>query len=169
MDTAQKQLERALEIALSVHKGQLDKADAAYILHPLRVMLRLKDDAGRLVGILHDVIEDSRGKPDPADRWDEARLSHEGFPAPVVEAVGLLTKPLDADGREMDYDAYVARLQHNPLARRVKLADLTDNMDESRLKDRSEKSLNRLAKYRKYYEQLMQLEIARPSDSDEIE
>jgi|WetSurMetagenome_2_1015567.scaffolds.fasta_scaffold01146_2 (p)ppGpp synthase/HD superfamily hydrolase len=169
MDTAQKQLERALEIALEVHRGQHDKAGAAYILHPLRVMLRMKDDAGRLVGVLHDVIEDSRDKPAPADRWDEDRLRREGFPEPVVEAVGLLTKPVDADGKEMDYDTYVARLQHNPLARRVKLADLTDNMDESRLKDRSEKSLNRLAKYRKHYDQLAQLEMARPSDSDEIE
>lgn len=169
MDNAQKLLERALEIAMEVHRGQHDKAGAPYILHPLRVMLRMKDDEGRLVGVLHDVLEDSREKPDPADRWDQARLRAEGFPEKVVEAVGLLTKPVDADGKEMAYDAYVARLQHDPLARRVKLSDLTDNMDESRLKDRSEKSLSRLAKYRHYYDQLLRLELSRPSDSDETE
>ncbi len=169
MENAQRFLERALEIALEVHKGQHDKAGAPYILHPLRVMLRLRDDEGRLAGVLHDVIEDSRDKPDPADRWDEARLLSEGFPAPVVEAVGLLTKPLDASGHVVDYDVYIARLEHHPLARRVKLADLLDNMDESRLKDRSEKSLSRLARYHSVHERLTLLEQGKPSDSDEME
>ena len=127
MDNAQERLERALEIALEVHKGQHDKAGAPYILHPLRVMLRLKADEGRLVAVLHDVTEDSRDKPDPADRWTEDRLRGEGFHDRVVEAVGLLTKPVGADGKEMEYGPYIARLEHHALARRVKLADTCRN------------------------------------------
>ncbi len=77
-------LERAIALAATVHSGQRDKAGAPYILHPLRMMLKMKTVETQMAAMLHDVIEDCGVTP--------ALLAHEGFPASVIEAVGALTK-----------------------------------------------------------------------------
>lgn len=77
-------LEKAIEIAAKAHAGQLDKGGEPYILHPLRVMLRMNDNLERMAAVLHDVVEDS-------DITLE-KLSEEGFSAEVIEAVAALTK-----------------------------------------------------------------------------
>ena len=68
-------LQRAIEIAVAAHKGQIDKAGSPYVLHPLRIMLKLRSDDERIVGVLHDVVEDCEG-------WSFERLAEEGFSAP---------------------------------------------------------------------------------------
>ena len=78
-------LERAVSIAVAAHKGQTEKAGAPYILHPLRVMQSLDTDLERIVGVLHDVVEDGPG-------WSFERLEAEGFGADVIEALRLVTK-----------------------------------------------------------------------------
>jgi len=132
-------VERAVVIALHAHRGKLDKADAPYVLHPLRMMARMTDDESRMAAVLHDVVEDC---PD----WTFDRLRAEGIPERVVEAVGYLTKRPEEEG---DYDTFIRRAAGNPIARRVKLADLEDNMDLSRIAAPGERDFVRLEKYRR--------------------
>lgn len=129
-------LDRAIEQALLAHRGRVDKAGRPYILHPLRVMAGMTSDEARLTAILHDVFEDSK--------ISAADLREAGMPEAVVEAVELLTRP---PGKH-DYMTYVARLRHNPIARRVKIADLEDNMDVRRLDEIDAAAVRRLNRYR---------------------
>lgn len=136
MDQAKPQLiEKALAFALEAHRGQTDRQGRAYILHPLHLMAQMDTDEERLVAILHDTIEDS-------DRTlDDIRAL--GMPEVVVEAVALLTH--DKEGEP--YMEYVGRLKSNPIARKVKLADLQHNMTISRMSEVKERDVARLNKY----------------------
>ena len=127
-------LEKAIEIAVRAHHAQKDRYGAPYILHPLRVMGRLETVAERIVGVLHDVVEDTT--------WTFADLAREGFPSSILEALQCVTK---IEGE--DYADFVRRSAGNPLAKRVKLADLEDNMDLRRIPEISEKDRARLQKY----------------------
>ena len=131
-------LERAIALAATVHSGQRDKAGAPYILHPLRMMLKMKTLETQMAAMLHDVVEDCGVTP--------ALLAHEGFPASVVAAVGALTKKV-IDGAEEPYDEFIRRAALDPIARLVKLADLEDNMDLSRIAQPTEKDHRRVRKY----------------------
>ncbi len=134
-------LERAIEIATEAHRGQLDKTGNDYIGHPLRVMAAGKTTEEKIVGALHDVIEDSD--------WNFEQLSVEGFSTEVMDALRCLTH----NPRE-PYDCYIARVKGNPLATAVKLNDLSDNMDIRRLPYLSDKDVKRLKKYLRAYKQL---------------
>jgi (p)ppGpp synthase/HD superfamily hydrolase len=128
------QLDDALRLAVQAHAGQTDKAGQPYILHPLRLMMRMAIEAERLVAVLHDVVEDS-----PAT-LDDLRAA--GFDEAVVEAVDRLTR------RETEsYDEFIARIAPHDLARRVKLADLQDNMDMTRLDALDERAVERMQRY----------------------
>ncbi len=135
------QIEISLTIALKAHAGQLDKGGAVYILHPLRIMSKMSNDTERAVALLHDVLEDS---PYTAEDLLEAGISIE-----VVEAVLALTKEKDANGAPIAYEDYLISVKANALACTVKLADLEDNMDLSRLNKVTEKDLKRREKYQK--------------------
>lgn len=137
-------LERAIEIAREVHRGQVDKAGEEYIGHPLRVMEAGRTVEEKIVGVLHDVVEDSK-------EWSFERLEQEGFAPEIIEALRCVTK-LSA---EEPYDKFIARVKGNPLAVAVKLNDLSDNMDIRRLPYLSDKDVKRLKKYLKAYKQLM--------------
>lgn len=108
-------LERAIVIAAKAHDGQFDRQGEHYILHPLRVMLAGTTEAERVVGVLHDVVEDT-----PVSLLN---LDEEGFAWEIVEAVRALTHTDDEP-----YEEYIDRVAENPLARTVKIADLKDNM-----------------------------------------
>ena len=110
-------LERAIEIATEAHRGQFDKEGNDYIGHPLRVMAAGKTTEEKIVGVLHDVVEDSG--------WSFERLAAEGFSQEVIEALRCVTKLSENE----PYDKFIARIKTNPLAVAVKLNDLTDNMD----------------------------------------
>jgi (p)ppGpp synthase/HD superfamily hydrolase len=129
-------LARAIEIAVAAHSGQTDKAGAPYILHPLRVMLALEGEEDRIVDVLHDVIEDCPG-------WTPERLRAEGFSESVLLALAHVTKLADDE----EYSAFIARAALNPISRRVKRADLVDNLDVRRLPSVSDKDGRRLTKY----------------------
>ncbi len=135
-------LERAIEIATEAHRGQKDKAGNEYIGHPLRVMAMGKTTEEKIVGVLHDVVEDST--------WTFEQLAAEGFSDKIIEALRCVTK-LSPDE---PYDKFIARIKHNPLAVAVKLNDLTDNMDIRRLPYLSDKDVKRLKRYLKAYKQL---------------
>ncbi len=128
-------LEDAIALAVQAHRGQRDKAGQTYILHPLRVMMRLETEAERMVAILHDVVEDTP--------YTLERLRAQGYPEEVLGALDCLTR------REGEtYEAFIERVRPHPLARRVKLADLEDNMDVRRLAAVTAKDAERLARYR---------------------
>lgn len=135
-------LERAIEIATEAHRGQFDKAGNDYIQHPLRVMAAGKTTNEKIVGVLHDVVEDTD--------WTFERLAAEGFSSEVVEALQCVTKLSESE----PYDKFIARVKTNKLAVAVKLNDLTDNMDIRRLPYLSDKDVKRLKKYLKAYKQL---------------
>ena len=127
-------LERAIAIAAEAHAGKTDKAGAPYILHPLRVMLVVHDAAARIAAVLHDVVEDSP--------WTLDQLTAEGFAPDVVAAVDALTK---REGES--YEDFVRRAGRHPIAHSVKLADIADNMDLSRIANPTEADHARMAKY----------------------
>ncbi|MBM3712021.1 MAG: GTP pyrophosphokinase [Actinobacteria bacterium] len=133
-------LERAIEIALTSHKEQRDKAGELYVLHPLRLMMEMDTETERIVAVLHDVVEDSNGT------WTFDKLAQEGFSDEITSCLRLLTH----DKKE-DYFEYVRRIKQNPLATKVKLADLKDNLDSTRLPDIDNKTMKRLVKYHKAY------------------
>ena len=127
-------IETSLQIALRAYGGKTDKAGREYILHPLRVMAKMSTDLERSAALLHDVLEDS-------DITAEELLA-EGIPAEVVEAVQCLTK---REGE--DYLEFVARTRMNSLARRVKIADIEDNIDVLRLSSLHESDYERIRRY----------------------
>ncbi|RYZ37240.1 MAG: HD domain-containing protein [Myxococcaceae bacterium] len=127
-------LEDAIALSVAAHQGQRDKAGQPYILHPLRVMLRLASDAERTVAILHDVVEDTP--------YTLERLRELGYAEDILAALDCLTKR-EGEG----YEAFIERLLPHPLARRVKLADLEDNMDVRRLSAVTPRDAERLSRY----------------------
>jgi len=134
-------LNRAIQIAASAHEGQVDRGGAPYILHPLRVMLAQETDEARIAAVLHDVVEDS-------DDWTIDRLREEGFSERVLQAVAALTK----EGPQ-DYFEYLKGVKKIPLAVRIKVADLTDNLNPNRLgREPTESDLARFEKYEKALE-----------------
>jgi (p)ppGpp synthase/HD superfamily hydrolase len=134
-------LDRAILIAAQAHLGQRDKSGAPYILHPLRIMMRMESEAAMIAAALHDVVEDSD--------WTIEQLRGEGFSEEVLEALDCLTR---RDGET--YDEFVARAQANPIARQVKIADLEDNMNVKRLGKMTPKDLARIEKYHRAWRAL---------------
>lgn len=129
-------LERAIDIATAAHTGQVDKAGAPYIFHPIQVMNRVHAPYEKMAAVLHDVVEDSDISLED--------LKREGFPPDVLQAVDALTKRPG----ETRLDAAM-RAAANPIARTVKLADNAENMDLSRIENPSEKDFERLREYEK--------------------
>ncbi|TJZ89300.1 HD domain-containing protein [Paracoccus gahaiensis] len=127
-------LERAIEIAASAHRGQRDKADAPFILHPLRVMHACSTASERIVAVLHDVVEDSH--------WTLEDLRSEGLEEELLAAVDAMTR------RESEtYADFVNRAARNSIARAVKIADLRDNLDMTRIADPTPSDEQRSQKY----------------------
>lgn len=140
-------LAKAIAIAANAHQTHApDKGGAAYILHPLRMMMRMSTDEERMVAVLHDVVEDHID-----EGWTFERLAEEGIPEPVIAALRCVTKVSEDE----DYTAFIRRAAGNPLARVVKLADLEDNMNILRIAELSEKDVKRLQKYHSHWQWLM--------------
>lgn len=129
-------LERAIALAATAHAGQMDKGGAPYILHPLKVMLRMTSLEERIVAVLHDVVEDCEISLDD--------LRKEGFSEEVLTAIASVTK---VPGES--YEDFVERAAQNPIGRVVKLAGLEENSDLSRIASPSWEDLERIEKYRR--------------------
>lgn len=129
-------LEDAILLAAQAHHGQRDKNGQPYILHPLRVMFRLESETEKIVGVLHDVVEDTKYTRDD--------LRKMGYSETILQALDGVTK---REGES--YADFVLRAKANPVARKVKLADLEDNMDVRRLSSVTPKDMERLSRYRK--------------------
>ena len=136
-------LNRAIEIATSAHVGATDNYGAQYINHVTRVMNMGATDNEKIVGVLHDVIEDTH--------WTFEDLETEGFSKEVIDALRCVTKTSEDE----DYQEFIRRVKINPLAAKVKLNDLTDNLDIKRMPEVLESDLKRLNKYLKAYNELL--------------
>lgn len=143
-------IERAIEIAAAAHAGQVDKAGDPYILHPLRVMLRMKSPSERMAAVLHDVVEDTSVSLD--------ELAVEGFPEDVLNAVEALTKRPGETRLQA-----AARAAAHPVALQVKLADNAENMDLGRIAQPTEKDVARLREYEAVRALLLAACAAKPS------
>lgn len=137
-------LEKFIVIATEAHAGQVDKGGHPYILHPIRVMLRCTTLEERVVAILHDVLEDTDWA-----KYGVYALEREGLTKDMSEALLCLTRR-----PEESYEDFIERIALNPLATRVKLADLADNMDVSRLSSWTPADESRMRKYAKARERL---------------
>ncbi|PRR79959.1 Guanosine-3',5'-bis(diphosphate) 3'-pyrophosphohydrolase [Clostridium luticellarii] len=129
-------LDKAILIAAKAHEGQVDKGGQPYILHPLRVMFSRKTEIEKICAVLHDVIEDTDISLD--------YLRDQEFSEEILSALDALTR---RDGET--YDEYISRVVKNKTASHVKLCDLCDNMDLSRIKNPSDADYERVKKYRK--------------------
>ncbi|MFJ7794688.1 GTP pyrophosphokinase [Pseudomonas sp. NPDC096950] len=127
-------IDLALKRALIAHTGQLDKAGKPYILHPLRLMARFNDPIDQAVAVLHDVLEDSD--------TTAGDLRLDGIPEEVIEAVELLSR-----GKGVSYNDFIERIRPHPLARKVKMADLEDNLNILRLPNLGDGDQRRITKY----------------------
>ena len=114
-------LDDAIQLARRAHEGQLDKSGRPYIAHPLRVMGHLRDEHERMVAVLHDVVEDTGVTLDDlaAARLPGRRAGRRGARS--------------ASARARAQADYLARVMANPLALRVKRADIADNMSDDRM------------------------------------
>lgn len=137
-------LGRAISIAAEAHAGQKDRAGAPYILHPIRLMIQMDSEDAMMAAVLHDVVENSV--------WTLDDLRKEGFSNEVLNAVDSLTHR-DKEGE--DYWDYIQRAKSDPIAIKVKLADLEDNLNPDRLNEITEKDEKRFDRYRKAQEMLL--------------
>ena len=144
-------LEKAIKIAVEAHTGQLDKGGNPSILHPLRVMLSLKTEEERIVGVLHDVVEDCEG-------WTWDRLASNGLSEKIIEALKSVSKTPEEEaeyrklpeGKKLDhYLQFISRAKANKIGREVKAADIKDNLDISRIDDITQNDISRLNRYKK--------------------
>lgn len=135
------QLAKAIAIAADAFKGKLDKGGQPYILHCLRVMNGVSQSDPQLMqaAVLHDLIED-------CDEWTVDRLRAEGFSYKVCGLIEMLTHE-----KSEPYQDYIERIGVNPLAREIKLADLRDNTNITRLKGLRPQDFERLEKYHRAY------------------
>ena len=135
-------LARAIALANQAHEGQVDKAGKPYISHPLTVMAQMNTPESKIVAVLHDAIEDSD--------LTITDLVRQGFPEFITDAISAITK---LEGEQ--YEDYILRVKSNAIARQVKIADVTHNMDISRIANPTEKDFQRLEKYKKVLQELI--------------
>ena len=130
---------KALKLCFEAHKNQLDKSGMPYVFHPFHLAEQMETEETVVAALLHDVMEDTD--------YTAEDLKEMGFDGDVLDALLLLTHQ---DG--VDYMDYVKKIKSNPIARAVKLADLTHNSDLTRLDTVDQKALERKEKYKKAIE-----------------
>ena len=127
-DSMSEKIKLAEQIATFAHEGQVDKAGEAYINHPRTVSSMCETEESKIVGWLHDVVEDTEITLDD--------LKARGFSDKVIEAIRCVTKE-----EGYDLSEYYTRIKNNPIAREVKIADLTHNCDYSRIPEDAPEAL----------------------------
>lgn len=127
---------QAIKLCYQAHDGQLDKSGLPYVTHPLHVAEQMSDEATTIVALLHDIMEDTA--------YTASDLRKAGFDQEIIDALLLLTHD-----RSISYIDYIRKLSTNPLARKVKIADLKHNSDLTRLNSVTTEDLKRLEKYKK--------------------
>ena len=129
------QVFKAMIIAYNAHMGQFDKAGVPYIFHPIHLAEQMDTEEECIVALLHDVVEDTEVTFEDLEKE---------FSKTIIDAIRLLTHD-----KSVDYMEYVKNLKNNPIAKKVKLADLRHNSDTTRLLKITEKDIKRVEKYKK--------------------
>ena len=145
--TKEELLNKAIRLASDSHANQVDKNGAPYFGHVSRVMNMGATLDEKICGVLHDVVEYTD--------WTFVKLEAEGFPNHIIDALKCVTKINDDE----PYDHFIERVMGNKLAVRVKINDLSDNLDVKRYNILGEKELKRLNKYLKWYKVLVNLDV----------
>ena len=138
---------KALRFAYNAHHGQLDYNGIPYIFHPLHLAEQMDEEIACCAALLHDVVEDT------AVTMEE--LARE-FPEEVVEVVRLLTHEDSADSSNSDYFSYLLPIKAHPIAKKVKLADIAHNSDQSRCVG-SGLTQEQLAHWKQKYQKAMEI------------
>ena len=125
---------KALKLCFDTHKDQVDKSGIPYVFHPFHLAEQMDDEISTVCALLHDVVEDSETTLDD--------LLKMGFPKEVIEVLSLLTHADD-----VPYMDYVREIKKNPIATKVKIADLKHNSDSTRVEYADERMLERWEKY----------------------
>ena len=125
---------KTLEFVKKVFEGKTDKGGKPYIEHLLFVANKMESEGEKIVALLHDIVEDIEG-------ITLETLKQMGYSENIVKAVDAMTKR-----KGEDYEEYLKRVKQNPIARKVKLADLEHNMDLSRIENPTEKDYERIEK-----------------------
>lgn len=114
---------KAMRIAYAAHHGQFDYNGIPYIFHPIHLAEQMDDEASCCAALLHDVVEDT-----------DVTLEdlRKDFPEEIIQIVKLLTHDGNAEYDNMDYFDYVRQIKTHPIARKVKLADIAHNSDQTR-------------------------------------
>ena len=149
-------LQRAIEIAVDAHKTDIDKGGNPYILHPLRLMMQMDTEDEKIVAVLHDVVEDH------GEQWSMEKIKAEGFPTSVIRGLESVTKMPEEESDASDdvYFSFVRRAAADPIGRKVKFADIKDNLDITRLgRDITENTVARLRKYKKALDIMIEREL----------
>lgn len=129
---------KAMRIAYQAHHGQLDKSGAPYIFHPIHLAEQMEDEISCCAALLHDVVEDTGVTMGELESQ---------FPVAVTDVLKLLTHEADTD-----YFGYIRAIRANPIAVKIKLADLAHNCDQSRCIG-SDLSEEKLAVWQKKYQE----------------
>lgn len=135
-------IEMAILIALEAHKGQKDKGGNAYILHPLAVMNRVNSIEEKIVAVLHDVVEDLS--------ITFEMLKQSGLEDNLINALKNVTK---VEGES--YIEFIERAKSNPISRNVKIADIKENINLSRIEKPNQKDYERIEKYKESLKYLL--------------
>ena len=129
------QTKKAMIIAYNAHQGQVDKSGIPYIYHPIHLAEQMQTEEECIVALLHDTVEDTNVTFETLEKE---------FSKEVIEALKLLTHD-----KSVDYMDYVKNLKNNPIAKKVKLADLYHNSDITRMENPTQKDIERKEKYHK--------------------
>ena len=129
---------KAMNIAYNAHMNQFDKAGVPYIYHPTHLAEQMDTETECIVALLHDVVEDTEVTFQELEK---------DFSKEVIESIRLLTH-----GDDVNYMEYIKELSQNPIAKKVKIADLLHNSDETRLEKITIKDVVRREKYKKALE-----------------
>jgi len=145
-----KLLEKAIWLALTCHRGQIkSETGEPYILHCIRVMMKMETEQERITAVLHDSIEKSS--------LTLNKLKSDGFPVRIIKAIDALSKR-----KNEQYSDYIMRVKSNPLAVKVKIADFEDNADLRYVKTNDGSTVEKFTKRKKYLRELRKIYFKLP-------
>ena len=129
---------KAMIIAYNAHQNQFDKANIPYIYHPIHIAEQMDTELECIVALLHDVVEDTDITLNDLEKE---------FPQEVIDLLKILTHD-----KKIDYIEYIKKVKTNPIATKIKIADLKHNSDITRLENITPTDLKRIEKWKKALE-----------------
>ena len=136
---------RTIQITLQAHEGKTDKTGVPYAEHIMHVMAAGRTTDEKVVGVQHDLVEDTD--------WIFEDMQRADYPTRIIDALRCVTKLSEKES----YEDFMERVKTNPLPTDVEIIDLSDNLDIRKLKKLTDANVKRLRKYLKAYQSLISL------------